>query len=980
MFKESDKKIEGNSNAESVFQVLIEMLEYKNSPNFHYLESDEDYDAEYVIELESKKYTIVGIKILKNYREEDIIKLHLKYWNRNDIPFSIFVLPGEVRIYNNFTIEDGKLLYKTGDGQETILDMFKNKSIVDGFFWEKYKSICKRNSRVDKYLLQNMKNTIINLYTNHGMRLSDAYDFLAQCIFVKYLEDRKMLTSKAFVDYKVKEFRDLLNLENAEYIRDFFSKLKTWFNGDLFDNTSMVMPTVEQLRVIKSFFDAEEIEADGMVQMTFYKYDFSKIPIELISNIYETFFNLEDTLMANKYSSENGAYYTPYFLADFMNEWCMKKTDHCETPVVLDPACGSGVFLVGAFRKIVEQRYGQNQMITADELREILLNNIFGIDKNIKALKLACFSLYIALLEYLTPKDILKNEFKFPNLIGKTLFEKNFFDGELDSVGIRADLIVGNPPWVSDKDVMHNRYCKDRNIPISDKQTAQAFVARSRDFANQNTIVSLLVTNTIFTNENAEKFRKYLLENYRVLEVFNLYGIKSTLFSHAKAPCSILTYKCEDVEDDYCFEYFAFRENLISSVFQKIVFDYENIIKIKNTNIINRSYLWRVLNHGDEYDARVIEKMKSFPSVGERGYKYFRGYAVGSKDRKPRPEFLEYKGGNLKGFFNKYLLNYDALPQMTQSEFERPRALEGYLCSNKLLIKRTQNEKLSGAAFCSEPIVFCDDYHCLYGMTGEDGRKLKILEAYYNSSIFRYYRFFASKEAVAIKTEISKGDILSFPVPENISEDDENRLLNLISEIENLLKEKYAQTILVGSEFDERIQKKQERIDDIIFNTYELDDVEQATVRYALEYVLPKSSKKSLMVAEEYITDVYDAYVEYIENYFNNFLYDNGYELRHIQIHAANLYTLIAFSVVPAGEAHNENGMDVLKSVVDILGLSSIENIGNELIIKNKLSGFYNDGFFVIKEKHVRNWTLMSAVKDADHFAKLILREEKVYE
>lgn len=63
MFKESDKKIEGSSNAKSVFQVLIEMLEYKNSPNFHYLESDEDCDAEYVIELENKKYTIVGIKI-----------------------------------------------------------------------------------------------------------------------------------------------------------------------------------------------------------------------------------------------------------------------------------------------------------------------------------------------------------------------------------------------------------------------------------------------------------------------------------------------------------------------------------------------------------------------------------------------------------------------------------------------------------------------------------------------------------------------------------------------------------------------------------------------------------------------------------------------------------------------------------------------------------------------------------------------------
>lgn len=717
-----------------------------------------------------------------------------------------------------------------------------------------------------------------------------------------------------------------------------------------------------------------------MVQMTFYKYDFSKIPIELISNLYETFFNLEDRLTANKYSSENGAYYTPYFLADFMNDWCMKKMDHCEIPVVLDPACGSGVFLVGAFRKIVEQQQRQNQMITADKLREILLNNIFGIDKNIKALKLACFSLYIALLEYLTPKDILENGFKFPNLIGKTLFEKNFFDSELDNTGIHADLIIGNPPWVSDKDIAHNQYCKNRNVPISDKQTAQAFVARSRDFANRNAIVSLLVTNTIFTNENAEKFREYLLGNYRLLEVFNFYGMKSTLFSHAKAPCSILTYKCEDVEDDYCFDYVAFRENLISNIFQKIVLDYENIIKIKNTNILNCSYLWRVLNHGDEYDARVIKKMKSFPTVGERGYKYFRGYAVGSKNRKSEPGFLKYKGGNLKGYFHRYLINYDALPQMTQSEFERPRELENYLCKKKLLIKRTQNEKLSGAAFCSEPIVFCDDYHCLYDMTGQDGRGLKILEAYYNSDIFKYYRFFASKEAVAIKTEISKGDILSFPVPENISEDDENRLLNLISEIENLLKEKYAQIIFEESEYDVRIREKQEEIDDIVFNTYELDDVEQATVRYALDYVLPKSSEKDLMIDDTYTTDVYDTYIEYIENYFNNFLNDNGFELRHTKIHTANLYTLIAFSTVPADEACNENGADVLKSIVDILGLSSIENIGNELIIKNRLSGFYNGGFFVIKEKHIRNWTLMSAVKDADYFAKLILREEEVYE
>lgn len=980
MLKESNKRIENLHNAEAVFQFLIEMLEYKNSPNFHYLENDAEYDAEYIIEIENNQYTIIGIKIFESSDEELIVKQHLKYWNRNDVPFSILVLPGEIRIYNNFTIGDGELLYRTDEAEEAVLEMFANRNIINGVLWEKYNSIFKKSNRVDKYLLDNMKNTIMNLYMNYEMQLDDAYNFLAQCIFIKYLEDRGMLTQKAFVDYDVEGFSALLCTENVDYIKDFFHKLKTWFNGDLFEIDTVVWPTVEQLRIIKSFFDADEIYKDGMVQFTFYKYDFSVIPIELISNIYETFFNLEDSVKKGSYSSENGAYYTPYFLADFMNDWCLGKFGKSQSPVVMDPACGSGVFLVGAFKRIVAQRYNQNKEISPDELRGILLNNIFGIDKNLKALKLTCFSLYIALLEYLTPKDILENEFKFPNLIGRTLFENNFFDSELDSMGIRADIIIGNPPWVSDKDVLHNKYCKDRNIPISDKQIAQAFIARARDFANQNAIVSLIVTNSIFTNEKAERFRKYLLKNYRLLEVLNLCEIKATLFSHAKAPCSILTYKCENKEEDYCFNYFAFRSNLIADVFRKIVYDYERIIRIKNTNIANNPYIWRVLNHGDEYDARVIGKMKLFLPVGKRGYKYFRGYAVGSKKRKSVPEFLKYKGGNLKEGYHQYMINYEALPQMTQSEFERPRDLEGYLCSSKLLIKRTQNEKLSGAAFCAEPLIFCDDYHCLYDLTDQNENELKILEAYFNSSIFKYYRFFASKAAVAIKPELSSSDIKSFPVPQNIADDDKKQMLDIIAEIEQLLKDKYEQTIFVDSDLDKEIQKKQRNIDDIIFKTYALDEIEQATVKYALEYIIPRGAKKGLVINESYMKDAYNEYIEYIEKYFNNFLSDNGFKVRCAQLYPDNLYTLIGFSVAKTDEAYVDNNVNILKNIVDILGLSSIENINDELIVKNRLSGFYSDGFFVIKGKEVHNWTMMSAVKDADYFAKLILSEEEAYE
>ena len=52
---------------------------------------------------------------------------------------------------------------------------------------------------------------------------------------------------------------------------------------------------------------------------------------------------------------------------------------------------------------------------------------------------------------------------------------------------------------------------------------------------------------------------------------------------------------------------------MIASVFQKIVYDTERIIKIKNTYMMSNPYVWRVLNNGDEYDVRVIGKMKMFP-------------------------------------------------------------------------------------------------------------------------------------------------------------------------------------------------------------------------------------------------------------------------------------------------------------------------------------------------------------------------------
>lgn len=977
-----DEKIAIIDGTDNIFKFIVDMLGYRNSSNY-YDRKNIAFDAEYAIKVDNKDYTVVGIKVFKEKDEEIILKQHLQYWNKNEVPFSILIFPDEVRIYNNFTINKRKKIYSSKQKEDSIFNLFTDKNIVTGVLWKKLHSIFKKSERVDTYLLNNLSNTIINLYKNYGMQLDDAYNFLAQCIFIKYMEDREILTELAFLKYEVHNFNELLNLEDVGLIKDFFINLKERFNGDLFEVKDISWPTKIQFQVIKSFFEAEEIYADNTTQYTMLKYDFSKIPIELISNIYETFFNLGDSLLDEKYSSKNGAYYTPYYLSDFMNDRCLEKYEADNSPIVLDPSCGSGVFLVGAFKRIVNNKKEKQEDVSSEELRKILINNIYGIDINLKALKLACFSLYIALLEYLTPKDILKNEFKFPNLIGRTLLEYDFFSEELDEMEVKADIIIGNPPWFSDKIGTHNEYCRKNNIPISDGQIAQAFVVRVKDFVKEGGIAELIVTNSIFINENAKDYRNYILTNYHIIEIFNLYRVRGNLFSHATAPCSILTYKFDIKDKEYSFQYYAFKPNTLSGTFNKIVYDKQDNISIKNTIVSENDYIWRILNNGDEYDVRVINKIKSHPIISDRGYKYFRGYVVGTKNLKQKPEFLKYKGGNLQEGYNRYLVNYEALPQMVELEFERSRKLEGYLCKNKLLIKRTQNAKLSGAAFCKEPIIFTDDYHCIYDLNASNSNELKLISAFINSSIFTYYRFFVSKVANSIKPEISKDDILSFPIPDNLDMRDKNELLSNIVRIEDLLKEKFKKQVFEDYQKDEieyEIEEIQNRIDQIVLKAYNLDIVEHETIEYALKHVIPRQVKNEKIIRTNCEKEIYEKYSNYVEQYFNNFLLNSDFRLRRFNIYTQNLFTLIIFRIendIISEEKEIESDDALLKNIVDILGLSSVENIDSELIVKNKISGFLNDGFFVIKEINIQNWRLMNAIKDAEYFAKIILNEDE---
>ena len=183
-------------------------------------------------------------------------------------------------------------------------------------------------------------------------------------------------------------------------------------------------------------------------QFVFWKlYSFNHLPIELISSIYEMF------LEADK---DSGIAYTPSYLVSFMVDECMPIDQPKKNYKILDPACGSGIFLVSAYKRIIDwwrisiyEKTGEWVIPGKEhlsELKKLLRESIFGVDVQEEAVDLAIFSLSLTLCDILSPKVIWEN-LRFDDL-SKNIIGSDFFDWYPQNTSEKFDLIIGNPPFI----------------------------------------------------------------------------------------------------------------------------------------------------------------------------------------------------------------------------------------------------------------------------------------------------------------------------------------------------------------------------------------------------------------------------------------------------------------------------------------------------------------------------------------------------
>ena len=208
-----------------------------------------------------------------------------------------------------------------------------------------------------------------------------------------------------------------------------------------------------------------------------------------------------------------------------------------------------GIFLEECFRRILEANLDQDGYIADNnKINSLLSNNIFGVDINAEAIEVSIFSLYLTIMDYKNPKTL--QGYKFPDL-RNNLLVSDFFDKEIDEKlsDKKFDLIIGNPPWGALQG-KHIEYCKEKNLPVLNKEISRSFIFKVKELCSTNTRCCLVIPSSLWykTLSPAVETRKILLEETKIEKIIEMSAVRKLIFKNAIAPASVIIFKKDNTE------------------------------------------------------------------------------------------------------------------------------------------------------------------------------------------------------------------------------------------------------------------------------------------------------------------------------------------------------------------------------------------------------------------------------------------------
>ena len=925
-------------------------------------------------------------------------------WNFQKVLFLYVYTKTEIRIYNcsvkpfvlDKNIADLKLKSQLQELQlfcceeteevklKTLNTLFSRIAIDTGFIWsaieaKEIKDKLNLQNRVDKYLIKSLINVSRKL-EKEGLKDKDIiHKLVMRSLFLLYLEDKGATTKPfyaTFLDHADSYFKVL---ENIEATYNLFQRLSNDFNGSLFTITqeerNLVKPNHLEL-IKKCFINGCENDEQITLFEGWRLFDFSIIRIELLSEIYEKFLSELD----EKNKKDSGTFYTPPSLVELiLNEKLPIQKDKTNYNIkTLDPSCGSGIFLVQSFKRLVkryENKY-QKKLTDFDILVKILKDNIFGIEIEPKSIKVAAFSLYLALLDNLDPKTGWWNgNIKFPYLIndpddltlneqGYNLFKRDTIsDFEISELQ-NFQLVVGNPPFgTKNLSTTIKVYCEANDFA---KEMVLPFMHKAPLLAPKGEI-ALIFNTKVLTNTGGtyQNFRQWLFNQNYVEKIYNFSILRKAkknfggqLFGSAVEPISIVFYQKEKPENPKeTITYYAPKTYIKNDVLEGIVIDSSDEKHLPRIECEKKdSKIWKIAMWGSYFDFELIKKheknsLKDYFKNNNDKWIKGTGLHIPSKDYNNKENLITPDKTINTTRVSRYLVNESNLQDNNTEYLKIDKKLTE---APFLIVKKGITKGNIYASLVDFDTCFLNR---IYGVKTEDIDSLKILLLYFNSTYAKYFQFNFSSAWGLKYDDILDNELYSLP---NIFDFLNNEVkLDLLTLIDKIL------SIKKSNEVNQNILHLEEEIDQIIYNdVLKLSKDEQIIIQETLIYGLNLFEKQEKSDAVKHVLKI-DYYSNRLTNDLNNWLDDVDLKasVTHYNIDKNCPLYMVKISFGNEYRKPILSKEDIYKEL-KTLDKKLWEEESQNLYFRKKLNYYDNNDVYIIKPNQRRFWSQTAAMED----------------
>jgi len=735
------------------------------------------------------------------------------------------------------------------------------------------------------------------------MRGLDVLSTTGRALFFRFLIDRRIVlpAELAEVSPSAGELRDAFS--NAEKAAATSCWLDETFNGDLLplvEGLTSQTSRPERLRAYRRFYrDAGGATAQRLFRhleailrgwkhvggpffqttLDWDDFDFAHIPIGVLSQVYETFSRQWDT----EHAEETSVYYTPRHIAKLLVEEAFAGLKDPAEAVVLDPACGAGVFLVLAFRQLVRECWERNgHRPDTRTIQRILYKHLRGFEVSESALRLSALALYISAIEVNAtqrpPQSLrfprpLRDEVLFNFGQHETDNKRGFVLGSLGptvpvSFNGSFDVVVTNPPWTrlraKSEDEKDKAKEKKRIAEVNDEFTAltrRVLTARglerlARDYTNPDNnpdlpflwratewskpggIIAMALPGRVILKQTGKgkTARDAIMCGLAVTGILNGSDLEKTpVWPNTDLPFLLLFARNAVPEPDHHFHFATpIRENRLSGRGQ-FRLDYTAAESVAARAVVEKPWLLKALAVGTVLDVEVVDRLPQ----GSLGHFWKTNDLYSGEGYNLSPELEQRPADhlfNLPDFEvpeSGFSIRHDDLPTWLERHKREtahsPRSQRLYAPPLVIVPQTPHESRVQPKAFISRrsAIAFSKSSYGFSAATSADGQVLaSALYLAVHSTLYHHFCLMRSSRQGASFRTILKEDLEAFPFPDpsRLTAVEKRRIVELAEALET------------------RATKPWDEIDDLIFTLYGLDEHDASVVRDTVAFCGPYRS------------------------------------------------------------------------------------------------------------------------------------------